>query len=616
MRLGLASKPLGGRVIAAVLPGLVALAYAMPGCGGTDGSAFGDGDGGVDGGLGDGAPQLDGNDPFGDTGAGDSGPPCAVSCSSDLHSVVDCHGTVKKTCPDDQGCDPQSGDCVAACDSAKANKGSIGCEFYAVTPDGSQYGGSCFAMYLANTWNSPVTVTGDFKGSGINVGSIARIPKGNGAAITYSPLTNNQIPAGEVAILFLSGSGCPVTSGNLALGTSGTMMGNAVRIATDRPVSAYDIYPYGGGTSAITSATLLLPTSAWDTNYVAVSPFNVSQVTNAPGAVHLVAQQNGTKITILPTQNIAGGGGVAAATKNTPKTYALDKGQEIVFAQTNLLDGSPIQANYPVGMWASMSCFNVPASVAYCDSAHQQVPPVQALGSEYVLVRYRNRLDNAPEESVPWRLLGLVDGTQLTWEPSTPSGAPTTLNQGQLATFSGTGPYVVHSQDEKHPFYVSAHMTGCSSVGSINGPPEGCVGDAEYVNVVPAKEFQSSYVFFTDPTYPETDLVLVRSKGGDAKFHDVTLDCAGALTGWQPVGSKGDYEFTRFDLVRHNFQKQGSCDNGRHEIKSDAPFGVTVWGWGTLETGSTFYTQAVSYAYPGGMSLKPINTVVIPPVPK
>jgi hypothetical protein len=68
-------------------------------------------------------------------------------------------------------------------------------------------------------------------------------------------------------------------------------------------------------------------------------------------------------------------------------------------------------------------------------------------------------------------------------------------------------------------------------------------------------------------------------------------------------------------LVRGNFQKQGNCDNGRHEIKSDAPFGITVWGWGTLATGSTFYTQAVSYAYPGGMSLKPINTVVIPPTP-
>ena len=77
------------------------------------------------------------------------------------------------------------------------------------------------------------------------------------------------------------------------------------------------------------------------------------------------------------------------------------------------------------------------------------------------------------------------------------------------------------------------------------------------------------------------------------------------------------------DLVRHNFAAQGNCDNGRHEIHTDAPFGLTVWGWGTAETGGAlgggspgFYTQAVSYAYPAGMSVQPINTVVVPPIPK
>jgi hypothetical protein len=37
-------------------------------------------------------------------------------------------------------------------------------------------------------------------------------------------------------------------------------------------------------------------------------------------------------------------------------------------------------------------------------------------------------------------------------------------------------------------------------------------------------------------------------------------------------------------------------------------------GWGTPET-STF-TERVSYGYPGGMNVKPINQVVIPPMPE
>jgi hypothetical protein len=59
---------------------------------------------------------------------------------------------------------------------------------------------------------------------------------------------------------------------------------------------------------------------------------------------------------------------------------------------------------------------------------------------------------------------------------------------------------------------------------------------------------------------------------------------------------------------------QNGCDNGRHQISSPSPFGLWVWGWGTPETSS--FTANVSYGYPGGMNVQPINTVVIPPMPK
>ena len=64
-------------------------------------------------------------------------------------------------------------------------------------------------------------------------------------------------------------------------------------------------------------------------------------------------------------------------------------------------------------------------------------------------------------------------------------------------------------------------------------------------------------------------------------FQDVTLDCAGALTGWQPVG---DYEWTRIDLMPPRLRGPGNCSTGPHEISSSAPFGLWVWGWGSPET--------------------------------
>ena len=59
-----------------------------------------------------------------------------------------------------------------------------------------------------------------------------------------------------------------------------------------------------------------------------------------------------------------------------------------------------------------------------------------------------------------------------------------------------------------------------------------------------------------------------------------------------------------------NFQGAGSCNNGIHTASSHHKFGLVVWGWGNAATG-LFSSTYVSYAYPAGQSIKPINHVVI-----
>jgi len=279
-----------------------------------------------------------------------------------------------------------------------------------------------------------------------------------------------------------------------------------------------------------------LPTTSWDTNYIAVNAFRKSTiVSDGDPSLDVVAQQDGTTFTISPTNAITAGNGVAGSGKGVPITYSLNKGEYVQFTQPLELTGSVIQSNNPIGVWGGASCLNIDVGVAACDSAHQQIPPVQALGFEYVGVRYRNRVPNM-EESPPWRIVGAVDGTLLSWDPSPPQGAPMTLKKGTLAEFNSAGPFRVKSQDEQHPFYMSAHMTGGSTAQNR--------GDPEFVNVIPPQQYLKSYVFFTDPTYSETNLVVVRSKTASG-FQDVSLDCAGTLTGWKPVGAEGKYEYTR-----------------------------------------------------------------------
>jgi len=540
--------------------------------------------------------------------------PCPNTCSADLHQVLDCHGSVVTTCPDDMGCGANG--CEPACQAANDNKSTIGCDYYAISPDVISAGyGACFAAYIANTWGSPVTITVERDGQQYPIDGFARVPSGQGQGLTYAPLTNGQLQPGEVAILFLARYGSTLTSCPTGItpafttadaAVHGTGYGKAFHITTSAPVVAYDIFPYGGGPSAATSATLLLPTSAWDDNYVAVDAFRKSTaVPEAQPWIALVGQEDNTTVTINPSAAIVGGGGVAAGAQGTPSTYTLARGQILQFTQVAELGGSPIQTDKPVGLWGGETCLSVDVSDVACDSAHQQIPPVAALGHRYAAVRYRNRF-SGQEESVPWRLVGAVDGTTLTYEPAAPTGAPTTLSVGQVAEFWAPGPFTVTSQDEDHPFYMSAHMTGCLRVSSSSSD---CRGDPEFVNVIPTEQYLAKYTFFTDPTYPETNLVLTREKQNGA-FADVTLDCVGTVTGWQPVDGNDQVEYTRVDLVTGNFQGVGNCNNGVHVAESTQPFGLVVWGWGSAASTGLF-SQAVSYAYPAGASVKPINTVVV-----
>ena len=562
-------------------------------------------------------PNRNGDDDFGN---GDGGPTgCSTNkCSADLHDVVDCMGNVVQACPEGTGC--ASGACTDPCAAAAANTSSVGCDYYAVNPDSYiTTNGSCYAAYIANTWDAPVSIGVEFNGLQLNVDQFARVPVGQGSSITYQPLMGGMLMPNQVAILFLSyhqgllTTACPsgispaYTAGDAAV--HGTALGHAFHITTTAPVVAYDIFPYGGGSSAVTSATLLLPTSAWDTSYVSIDAWEKAHRPGgdnaSPPFIEIVGKQDATQVTIRPSVAIVGGTGVPAAAAASSATYTLGKGQVMQITQDQELNGSAITSDAPIGLWGGHTCMDIPYDKIACDASHQQIPPIHAMGSRYAAVRYRNRYPNV-EESPPWRIMGGADGTTLTYEPATPAGAPTTLAFGQVVTFNAAGPFVVKSQDEDHPFYMSAHMTGCEQV---SGGGSDCRGDPEFVNVIPPDQYLAAYTFFTDPTYPETNLVLTRERDG-GQFADVTIDCVGTVTGWQPIDAGDQIEYTRVDLVTGNFQGVGNCNNGLHVASSPNKFGMVVWGWGSAASG-LFSSQYVSYAYPAGQSIKPINNVVI-----
>ncbi|MBN9163112.1 MAG: IgGFc-binding protein [Myxococcales bacterium] len=422
------------------------------------------------------------------------------------------------------------------------------------------------------------------------------------------------VPAGESAILFVADQ-----TGEVALATTwfdhkyqpcpvgvvpalvadfatGTRFDASFHLKANVPASVVTMYPWGGAASYVPSATLLFPPATWGKEHVIVNAWE-SATTGVPSA-QIVASEDGTEVTLDPTEDVQGGLAVKGTAARVPTTYHLDKGEFLQLVQSRELTGSVVVSNKPTTVFGGHSCMMVPSSKAACEVANQQLPPFEQWGHEYVGVGYRPRVGNE-HETMYYRIVAARDGTVLDYDPAPPPGAPIAMSARQAVTFtSGVGDaFVVRTQDAEHAIYLAAYMA--------NGQDVGGYGDPEFVNVVPAGQYLSSYSFYADPTYAETSLVVVRAKAAKARganFEDVWLECAGDLTGWKPIGTRGDYEFMRVDLARGHGagDRFGDkvCQNGLQRMRSTGPFTATLWGW----------DKYASYAYPGGMAQRKLVT--------
>ncbi len=554
--------------------------------------------------------------PFPEADASETASCETVKCSLDLKKVVSgCDDQVViEECKQGLGC--AEGKCIEdACRSAELSKGSVGCSFYAIPPPEQTYGsGQCFAAIITNTWDLPVTISAELDQQSLDISNSIYTAEKNGTTTIHTRL-DGPLPRGAAAVVFLAeapnakASGkcprdvVPAVTDKLILDTTGRT--HAIRLRTTLPVSAYSIFPYGGAPTYIPTATLLLPTSAWSTNYIAVDGWPSDEPGQRP-FLQIVADEDDTVVRMRPIADIGDGVDVLGTPRDVTQSWTLSRGEVLQITQIPQLIGSPIESNKPVGLFGGSQCTAVPRRTCCCDTLQQQIPPLSQWGSEYALVPYLSRLEektgsesSIAREKVPYRLVGAIDGTKLTYDPERPVGAPDTLSKGEAVVFTTDRVVTVRSQDDDHPFYAAVYMTG-----SQFNSGTGTVGDPDFVNIVPSNQFLDRYIFSTDYSYADTTLTFVRKKTSQG-FEPVVLDCAGEVSGWRSLDSKGEYEFA-WVRITHAFTPEkfgdSSCGYGRHEAKSNGPFSVTVWG----------LSKDASYGYPGGMGLRPVNTVTVP----
>ena len=184
-----------------------------------------------------------------------------------------------------------------------------------------------------------------------------------------------------------------------------------------------------------------------------------------------------------------------------------------------------------------------------------------------------------------YRIVGAFDGTQLSYSPSPPPGAPTSINAGQTATFESDQSFFVTSQDDEHPFSIAQFLPSGDTAESIFDDHK--AGDPAMIVLPPVAQFEQKYVFAIPGHYAKDFVTLVAPAGAQ-----IQLDGAMVGTSLEALATVDGTEYGYVHVP---------ASEGPHVLSADVPVGIVVVG----------YDVEVSYGYAGGSGLE----IIAPPPP-
>ena len=266
----------------------------------------------------------------------------------DGNTVMECAGDgqssfVVEVCDELAGEVCNGGICITLCEQAEQRRESIGCKFYGI--DMAQYTGYDTLPYAITVSNVHDTLPAQ-----VDVQT-----KSGGNWTTYEAQT--------IQPQTLYAFNLP----NNAVRDTTLAPGNAYRVISNIPVIAYQFNPLDTS-SMSTDASLLLPASAFDTVYLATG-----WGSEVPGfgfddtVLNVVAEVDGTQVTITPSANTAAGGPIPAGQAGVPMApITLDEGDVLQLindhstAYAESLEGTLVEATERVAVFGGHCCANVP----------------------------------------------------------------------------------------------------------------------------------------------------------------------------------------------------------------------------------------------------------------
>jgi hypothetical protein len=422
------------------------------------------------------------------------------------------------------------------------------------------------------------------------VALVVSVPLGAGdAEVTVTDWS--QEPPAPLSAMALSVADLVVEEGGLEvflLPTDHDIDGSAIshrsfRVESSAPVTVHQFNPLNGDGVFTNDASLLLPSPALGQEYLVMSWPQRTYGLEIRGFLTVVAtEEEPTAVQIWPTAPVTPGPGVPVMDPrvDAPWEFVLSRG-EVLNLETGGgegadLTGTRIVSDRNVVVFGGHECANIPAGNNYCDHIEQQLYPVAAWGTRTIGDAFAKR---SAAQVDTWRILAGADGVQVTLTPPV-ADLPGTLDRGDFIEFETAESFVA---DATGPVLVGHFLQGSNYPGFSPSCGTTGIGDPAFTLGVPVGQYLNKYIFLTPEHYDEDYVNIVHPP--DAV---ITID------GWSledivlPIGTH--------DLGDH-IVLQVQIPDGVHVITGDVPFGVTVYG----------YDCDVSYAYPGGLSLKAIR---------
>ncbi|MBA3549995.1 MAG: IgGFc-binding protein [Nannocystis sp.] len=491
--------------------------------------------------------------------------PNSQACDGEHAIVCNAEGSEQTVtlCDGVQGVTCEDGQCVGACSAFELGESYIGCDYYPTVTANIVEDVYHFAVAVANTSDLEANLEIDKDGMLVLNATVAP----NSVEVITLPwdyaLKANQFV--EPASLKAEGG--------------------AYRLRSDQPVTVYQYNPLeyelqGLDNSFTNDASLLLPVNVWTGDYfvVARNTWDVfdAGVQIAPGFYTVTASEDDTTVELLPSETgklVIPGGGVLADGTGKIK---LDQGDVLeVFSALTLgnpgkadVTGTRIKADRPIQVISGHVCTNVPHDIDACDHLEESMYPYETLAKQYIVTPPLIPTGGNVPKAQMVRIVATQDGTTLTYDPPQ-NGAPT-----MIAT---AGQYV-EIQQTSADFEVSANnkiIIGQYMLGQEAG---GGSGDPAMALSVATEQYRNNYLFHAPVNY-DSNFVNITAP----MTAKVTLDGA-PVVGFKAIGATG-FGVARLEL--------GDNIDGNHDIQSDKPVGISVYGYGK-------YT---SYWYPGGLDL-------------